>query len=433
MAVQRRLEYETRRLEDQLNPEGLAWHQAVGQGTPRYGAKRYRWISASIALREQERPLIANPLSVEGAQSISQELADEVRAIESDYGNLCLEGQRLFFAVLAFWLLFQDALPFRLNILSLTGLYLATALLYPIVVYSYGNLKAVHPFKVLKLGLGAAAALLTEVGIWFLGMHEKSSSLLGGVILAPFNITEFLILVNGAIWISFVIYYRRMNLYSDLAQHYPIHVVALSGLSETEREKVNRLMRQQEVLPLKTQVRRQLKTVLLETAVRAGTVESTQVQAFIRDHCIRMNWIYWSGTAIQGSVLILLISKLIWAWDNGLVVSSDYFRQGLTTGMVLGAILLSLVVICPGIRCFRELLYRGSAFTMTKVWQMMGLALLAISIILMNGLVPSRFVWGTPVNPAPHPWGLALLLGLVLLVQFIKVDHRPLRLDNDKK
>ncbi len=423
-----RVDLETREIEQSLNTVYRDQHHAViqahGAGPVPLAFRRLRWLSASIWSREQGRDPGAAQESMLAPEIIREELYAEIRAIASDYGTLCLEGIRLFLAILACWMVLQDHISVRLSLWIFSGLALSCLILYPIGVYTYWNRTSIHPFKGLKLILGAFGALVAEGGIYMISLMERQNPLFEGAILPAFNFTEFLILANLVVLLSFIIHYRRLNMFGDVAASYHKHLISLSGLSLAAQEEIRNRLRDLEAIPLKTHTKRRIKTGMIEEYTRVGLVEPAWEKRFIRANCIDMNWMYWSGSVAQWAILILMISKFIWACDTGLMVSADYFRQGLTTGMVLGAILMSAAGFCPMNWCFRELLYQGAPFSLKQAWLLMGLAVLCVSVVLLSGLVPSRFIWGIPVNPAPHPWGLSVLLGLAVLLQFFKTDPR---------
>lgn len=422
-----RLEYDIHRLEEKLNSPYREMHEAVVRArTAPFlpESRRLRWLSASVWKQEQQQRPEALSETLPGPEAIHGELAGEVRAIVSDYGTLCLEGFRLFFVLLAGLLLFQDTLDFHLNLWLLSELAIGCMVLYPISVYTFWNRGAIHPFKGIKLLLGAGAALSAMGGVYLLSLLERQNPFFEGAILSPFNFTEFLILANLAVLLSFVLYYRQANLFSDVSANYPRYLVSLSGLSPVIQNEILGLMRGTDAVPLKTQTRRKLKFRILEAYIASGRIDEAFVKRFIKIHCIDMNWLYWSGSTAQWTILVLLGSKLFWVRDSGLMVSADYFRQDLTVGAVFGALLMSGAVFGPLNRSLRVLLYQDAQFTLKQVWLMMGLTLLCVLDVFLSGLVPSRFIWGPPVNPAPHPWGFVILLGLVLLLQFFKTDQR---------
>lgn len=432
-----RLQFETQQLEEKLNGVYRTQHEAViSHQQPQsllLGSKRLRWMSASIWFREQMLEPDGPTSNLPEPQMIQEEFAGEVRAILSEYGNLSLEGLRLFLAFLAVWLLIQDHIIIPMNLHFFSELILGTMILYPIVAYTFWNWGSIHPFKALKLIIGAIGALTAGIGSYLLSVFDRENPFFADVLLAPFNYTELLILVNLIIFLSFIIHYRRENLFSEVCMNYQRKLVSLSGLSIAAQNEISGLMKELEAVPLKTQTRRRLKTRILAGYFDSGGMSDLQVKDFIRVNCIDMNWMYWVGSVAQWTIIVLLISKLVWAYDTGLMVSDDYFRQDLTTGMVLGAILLSAAVFCPLNRCFRELLYRGSAFSLKQAWMLMGLALLCVSVILLSGLIPSRFAWGIPMNPAPHIWGLIVMVGVVLLVQFFKSDPKFQNMETKEK
>lgn len=420
-----RINLDTRQIEENLSGFHKDMHsEVIRHNRQGPGKKRLRWLSATIWLREQVQEPDPPNGKYPDAQSIQQELYGEVRAIMSDYGNLCLGGLVLYLSLLAGWLLFQDIIAAQLTLWSFSSLAVGCLILYPVVMYSFWNRGEIHMFKAIKLIFGVIVALVALAGIYALSLLEKQSPFFDSLVLSPFNLTEFLILVNLAVFLSFVIHFRRLNLFDDLSMNYQAHLTAFSGLSSGLQDEVNDLMGVLDVIPLKTHTKRKLKTRILETYTESGLITESAVKDFIRMNCISMNWMYWSGSAVQWTVVILLVSKLIWAHDTGLMVSADYFRQQLTTGMVMGAILLSTGVFCPLNYRFRELLYQEASFSLKQAWLLTGQALLFVSLMLFSGLVPSRFVWGIPVNPAPHPWAFLTLLSLVLLLQFFKSETR---------
>ncbi len=434
-----RLNFETRQIEKKLNPLYKDLHEVVlgqeKQALRFVEAGRLRWLSASLWLRAQASAPEKLPEVLPEPEKIKGELREEVRAIMSDYGNLCLKGLRLFLIFMGLWLLLQDILTLRLNLWIFSGLILSCLVLYPTAMYTYWNWGAIHPFKAMKLLFTAIGAGAAGSGIYLLSLIERQNPLFESVMLSPFNFTEFLIVVNLAVLLSFIIHYRRANLFNEVYTNYQKHLISLSGLSLEEQAQINGLLAGLDPIPLKTHTKRRLKTRAIEKYSLSDSDRSEEawVRHFIRAHCIDMNWMYWTGSAAQWTLIILLISKLVWARDTGLMVSADYFRQGLTSGMVFGALVLSVGVFYPINRCFRELLYQGSLFSMKQMWLLSGLALMGVSVILLSGLVPSRFLWGGAVNPAPHPWGLLVLLGLILLLQFFKSDPRLPALNQDEK
>lgn len=434
-----RLSYETKQTEMKLNPLYTSLHQAI-QSAENPGRRisespRFRWLSAAILLNHQAEHPDRLPEVLPEPAIISRELQGEVRAILSDYGTLCLEGMRLLFAFLALWLLLQEIVLLRFNLGLFSGLVIGCLILYPTAVYAYWNWGALHPFKAMKLALTAAGATAAAAGIYLLGVLENQHPFFESILLSSFNFTEFLIAVNLAVFLSFVIHYRRLNLFHEVRTHYREHFVSLSGLGLQEQKEIDHLLTALDPIPLKTHTKRRLKSLAIAKYchVDSDRADTAWVRRFIRTHCIDMNWIYWSGSVVQWALVILLLSKLVWARDTGLMVSADYFRQALTTGMILGALALSAGVFYPLNRCFRELLYQGSAFTLRQTWLLAGLMVMGVSLVLLSGLVPSRFLWGDPVNPAPHPLSLLVQLGLILLIQFFKGDPRLSAMDQSEK
>lgn len=428
MIILNRFEYETREAENKLSGIYQAQHRAVVEqhmNSSLFSLSRHvRRMSATIWNREQARGALRPDGEAANPKNIQEEILSETRAILSDYGILSLSGLRLLISIMAIWLLLQAFVDIRLNFVEIFAITLICTVVYPIMEYRFWNSGAVHPFKDMKLILGILGALVLGCGTFLLGRLNSLNLLLQGDIQVPFNLTEFLILFNVAVILSFVIHYRRMNQFTEVYNEYEARLVSLSSLNAGRQEKISRLLDALDPIPLKTHTKRNLKRLLIEAFQESEEVSETWVRDFIRENCIDMNWIYWSGTVIQGTLLILLASKLVWTVDSGLMVSADYFRQGLTTGMALGAMLISGVVICPLNHGFRKLLYQGESFSLKHAWMLMCMAVLCVSLTLLTGLVPSRFIWGSPVNPAPTPWGFTLLLTLIAILQFLKNESR---------
>lgn len=432
-----RLKFETHQKEKKLTGLYKECHHGVlqldEQKTIWTKSRHLQWLSASVWLRVQMTAPRDFQETLQPLYKIREEFIGEVRAIMSDYGSLCLEGLRLLLTLLAGWQLIQEIIPLQLNLWIFSGLVLGCIILYPTGMYTFWNWGAIHPFKGLKLTTTAIGGGAAGAGIYVLSQLESQNPFFESVILSSFNMTEFLILVNVSVLLSFIILYRRANLFSESFTNYQRHFIFLSGLDLSAQEEIERLMGVLEPIPLKTHTKRRLKARIIEKYSETGAVEETWIKDFIRANCIDMNWIYWSGSIAQWTLLILLFSKLVWARDTGLMVSADYFRQELRTGMVLGALAVSGLVFYPLNRCFREILYQGSPFSLKQARLMVGLALVFVSAIPLSGLIPSRFIWGIPVNPAPHPWGFTILVGLVLLLQFFKSDLRVQTMTTEEK
>lgn len=436
MEILNRFEYETSETESKLNEAYRQRHMAVvreNMSRSVFSLSRHmRRMSATIWHKEQtkDHPHLREQVITENVQA---ELMEEARAIVSDYGALSLSGLRLLLVVTALWLVLQFFVDFRINFVLLFAIVLMCTVIYPIAVYHFWNRGSVHPFKVMKLVFGVFGAVALGTSTFLLSKEGALNLLLQGNILVPFNLTEFLILFNTAVTLSFIIYYRRMNQFTEVYNEYEERIVSLSRLGAVEQQQIETLLKSLEPIPLKTYTKRNLKCLLIKEFEISGMVSEAWVQDFIRRNCIAMNWIYWYGTVVQWTLLILLASKLVWSLDSGLMVSADYFRQELTTGMVFGALIISSAVICPMNYGFRELLYQRMLFSLKQAWLLICLMSLCISTILFFGLVPSRFIWGYPVNPAPNLWGLLLLIVLVVVIQFIKSDPRLVGVLTNKK
>lgn len=432
-----RLSFETQQKEKNLTGFYKACHHGILQldepKTIWTKSKRLRWLSASIWSRVQMTEAQGFQETLPVLRKIREEFIGEVRAIMSDYGSLCLEGLRLLLMLLAAWQLTQEIIPLQLNLWIFSGLVLGCIILYPTGMYAFWNWGAIHPFKGLKLMITAIGGCAAGAGIYVLSQLESQNPFFESVILSSFNMTEFLILINLSILLSFIIFYRRANLFSDVFTEYHRHFISLSGLALSAQEEIESQMGTLDPIPLKTHTKRRLKARIIEKYSETGGAELSWIKDFIRTNCIDMNWMYWTGSIVQWTLLILLFSKLVWARDTGLMVSADYFRQELRTGMVLGALAVSGLVFYPLNRCFRELLYQGSPFSLKQARLMVGLALLFILVIPLSGLIPSRFIWGIPVNPAPNPWGFTLLVALVQLLQFFKSDPRLQSMNTEEK
>ncbi len=428
MIILKRFEYETLELEEKLSGIFREQHQAIVQnhmGNSPFSLSRYvRRVSATIWNQEQTRNFSQGKRDLGDPEKVQAEILEEVRAVVSDYGTLSLCGLRLLLSVVAIWLLLQTAIDLRPNLTMIMSLVLISVVVYPIVVYRFWNNRVVHPFKDMKLILGISGALVAGSAMFWLSQMGELSLLLQGSMQIRFNLTGFLILFNTAVVLSFIIHYRITNQFTEVYTEYKERLIYMSSLNAEAREQISRLLQALDPIPLKTHTKRKLKRLLITAFQESGAVSDGWVRAFIRRDCIDMNWIYWSGTVVQWTFLILLGSKLVWALDSGLMVSADYFRQELTTGMVLGALSICGAVLCPLNHGFRNLLYQGTSFSLKDAWLLICLISLCISLILFSGLIPSRFIWGFPVNPAPNPWSFLLLMTLIAIVQFIKNDPR---------
>lgn len=422
-----RLGEETYEIEKKLEGPFAEIHQQIRLNPGSFlfpGSKRVRWLSAKILLQEQTLGGGGASGYLPEARGARGELEEQVRAIQSDYGTLCLEGVRLFLGLMTLWILSQTLWSLRLSMPTLYGVFLGCTVFYPVAVYTFWNRLRMHPFKTLKLILGGFGVFAAWGGLFLLSLMDRRNPFLAGYIAPGFNLTEFLILMNMGVLVSFIIFYRQANQFSEISLNSKEKLVSFSGLDAKAQSEIIETLKGLELIPLKTQTRLRLKERILKAYAEAGSVEESLVRSFIRTNCIDMNWVYWSGSIVQWSILIMLLSKLIWAMDTGLMVSADYFRQKVTTGAVLGALAMSLGVFCPLNRYFRELLYHDGVLTIGKIWRLGGLAILSVSIPVLSGLTPSRFIWGDPVNPAPHFWGFVVLITLVLSLQFLKSDTR---------
>ncbi len=432
-----RVRYETTQTERKLHGIYMEQHQRICAACGGYSffwlMRHVRLVSAMIWSREQAKGSGVLPPMPGEYQRTAEELSGEITGILSDYGNLTLKGLRLSFLLMALWLLVQIVATVDLNLVQILLLLIACMFLYPIGVYRFWNRGRNHAFKDVKLLFGIIGAFVLGGAIIMLSRLNGLNTILQGSIRPNFNTTEFLILLNTAILLSFIIHYRATNLFEEIISDYKQSIVSLSDLNPSTKERIHGLLNDLNTIPLKAVTKRNLKRQLIQRYSDCQEVPETWVQDFVRANCIDMNWLYWTGTALQWTLAILMVSKLVWTLDTGFMVSADFYRQELTTGMVLGALAISAAVICPLNRGFRELLYHGATFSLKHVWLLMGAAVLSVSIVLVTGLIPSRFIWGLPTNPAPHAWALVLIVVLVAALQFIKNDTRSNMLEKCEK
>lgn len=402
---------------------------ACHQETVRYGNGRH-YPAAALAGRlslyhwhAEQRSGRDRSASLPPPEQVFRELYGEACALKSEYGILILQGLIAWFILMGGWVLLQQWVTFPLRLTVIVAAFLGCTMLYPVAAYAYWNGRAIHPFKMLKLTL--SAVFVASAGLLaFLSVTMNWQQPILRIELKPaFNITTLLILVNAAVFLGFVAHYRRANLMSEVTGRGGEHLLSFSRLSPDQRESARLLLGALEGIPLKTQIRRRLKARLIAAASDGKSLTREAAVRFLRTHCVAMNWLYWCGSAVQWALILLLLSKLIWTLDTGLMTAADYFRQELSTGAVLGAFILSCGVLCPLNYGFRELLYLGRSFSLREAWLLTAMVAGGIGTLLLSGLVPSRFLWGTAVNPAPHPAGLVGLMALILVLQFFKAGN----------
>lgn len=405
-----------------LRPPYDAWHMAVLRcGETRFSSTGplIRKLSAYYWHREQgaSREI---PEEMPSPEQIYRELQAEARALASEYGGLVLQGFILWLGFMAAWLFLQlwVILPMRLTVM--VAAFLCCTALYPVAAYTYWNGRSVHPFKRLKLSLMLLLAAASGVFAFLSVLWDWQNPILRSAWSVPFNITYLLILINIGVFTGFVIHYRRANLLAEITTNGQSHLIAFSGLPSDARQAVNAALSEQDAIPLKTQIRRRLKAHLIAEAQLGENDLAESGAAYVLKHCVVMDWLYWSGCWVQWGLVLLVGSKLVWAVDGGLLTAADYFRQNISTGAVLGAFLISGLVLCPMNYVLRQILYLNDRFGLRQVWVMGALVLTGVGGLVVSGLTPSRFQWGTAINPISHPYGLLGVVGLVLVLQFLK-------------
>ncbi len=356
-------------------------------------------------------------------EQIFRELYGEACALKSEYGSLILQGLMAWFALMGLWVLLQQWVTLPLRLTVVVAAFLGCTMLYPVAAYAYWNGRAIHPFKMLKLTLSAAFVASAGLGALLSVTMNWQQPILRIELKPAFNVTTLLILINAAVFLGFVAHYRRANLLSEVTGRGGDHLLAFSRLNPDQRDAASRLLETLEGIPLKTQIRRRLKARLIAAAAEGQALTQESAVRFLRTHCVAMNWLYWCGSAIQWALILLLLSKLVWTLDTGLLTAADYFRQELSTGAVLGAVILSSGILCPLNYGFRELLYLGRSFSLREAWLLTAMVAGGVGVLLLSGLVPSRFLWGAALNPAPRPGGLLGLMALILVLQFLKAGY----------
>lgn len=393
----------------------------AGKGISRRAYLTY--FSAMIWRREQqrERPISALP------EMLREEINNELRMVKSEYSNLCLRGFAGLSAYVTAWQFSMFFFDNPLYVRNVVAVAICCMVLYPAITYAWWNKGEIHPFKAVKLILGTVMACGLGGAFWTAGLFLPKHPILNSQIVSAFNITNLLITANALVLSAFIAYYRHINHLSEVTGDYNKNLLSMSGIPEDNIRELSAALKKASAIPMKTHVKRQLKTVMIDRFQRGEEISRQWVEGFITDNCVKMNWIYWSGLVVQSILLLILGGKLIWAFENGIMTATDYFRQEITVGAVFGAVLIGVGVFCPINYAFRKYLYLEQPFSIKTACAIIVLSLGGVAVALFSGLVPSRFSWGDPLNPVPTSLSLVAVLLVVLVLQLMKSGFRQQR------
>jgi len=379
-----------------------------------------KWIVMNIVVQDYltSSSLFQDPLWV---KNFIEELESEVRNILGDPGVLFLEGVQLYLGFMGVWVFQQK---WTEHFLSPVILLIAGSLLlvfWP--VYRYLSLQpGVHRYKRWRVYLGCLFLGLLNVSAVIAPDHPMISWMHTQFVFQSATVTTILTLGLGIVLLGFVGYYRRMNDLVRLRENYRSQLIAFAPWKADVRIRIFKALQRSGGRPVKTRLRHLYKEALLKNSKGGRMDENAIIRDLHRAYGLRMNWQYWVASGIQAFLLLLLIGKGFWLLFDDMSILADYYATPLTTGAILGAMIIGFGLIQGMNYSARLWLYGEDRRISAVIVRVAGLGTMIPVVAVLFGLIPGGMVLGFPINPVSNLWCFWLYLILAGVLQYSKFE-----------